>query len=128
MSSQIWSGPRLSVDAGRQDMTMNTTRGGERPSGEILPVVRGGQLTVWLSGEIDLSCAPELATLISWLADLRLPLVVDVSDLTFCDATLAEFLSDAARITEVHVRRPTRLAREFVEVFGLTDRLSIDAS
>jgi hypothetical protein len=93
--------------------------------GEVLPVIRPERVTVWLRGDVDLSLTHDLLAVSATLTRLRLPLVVDVSGLTFCDATVADFLSCAADLTSVSVRRPSRLMRDFLHVFGLADQVRI---
>jgi anti-anti-sigma regulatory factor len=95
------------------------------PSGGILTIVGPDQTVVRLVGEVDLSMAAEFAELIRSLPSATAELVLDVSALTFCDASLAGFLAVMLRHMPVTVTRPNRWVLEFLALVGLADRVRI---
>jgi anti-anti-sigma regulatory factor len=95
------------------------------PSGGILTIVGPDQTVVRLDGEIDLSMAGEFARLIASLPSATAELVLDVSALTFCDSTLADFLAVMLRHMPVTVTRPNPWLREFLALIGLADQVRI---
>jgi anti-anti-sigma factor len=94
-------------------------------SGGILTIVGPDQTVVRLDGEIDLSMAGEFAELIASLPTATAELVLDVTALTFCDATLAGFLAVMLRHMPVAVTRPNPWVLEFLAMTGLADQVRI---
>jgi anti-anti-sigma regulatory factor len=95
------------------------------PSGGILTIVGPDQTVVRLDGDIDLSMAGEFAQLVASLPTATAELVLDVSALTFCDATLAGFLAVMLPNMPITVTRPNRWIREFLALTGLADQVRI---
>jgi hypothetical protein len=81
--------------------------------------VNDAELVIRLSGEVDLCLRPQLLALARRLARYDGQAVVDLTDMTFCDGTLAGFLAEALRRGPTSVRAPSRLSREFLLVYGL---------
>lgn len=95
------------------------------PPAELAPgvVTTAGddaELVVRLSGELDLGRRRELDGLARQLARYDGPVVVDLSDVTFGDGTVAGFLAEALGKGSATVRASTRLMREFLVVYGLS--------
>lgn len=82
------------------------------------------QLVIRISGEVDLSLQPELRTitrhLAGHLAHDNGRAVIDLTHMTFSDATLARFLAGAAEHGAVTVQAPNRVAREFLMLYGIS--------
>ena len=98
---------------------------GGTPLGGILTIVGPDQTVVQLEGEIDLSMAGEFAKLVESLPSTTAELVLDVSGLTFCDASLAGFLAVMVGEMPVTISRPNRWVREFLGLVGMADRIRI---
>ncbi len=81
--------------------------------------VNGVELVVRMSGEVDLCQRPQLTALARRLAGCGAGVVVDLSEVTFCDGALAGFLADLLGQAPVTVRAPTRLTREFLTLYGV---------
>lgn len=62
------------------------------PHGEAVALVEIDHVVVWLHGDIDVTMADELRQLSSDLSDLRLPVVLDASRITFCDSAGLSFV------------------------------------
>jgi anti-anti-sigma regulatory factor len=97
----------------------------QSPSGGILTIVGPDQTVVRLDGDIDLSMAGEFAQLVASLPTATAELVLDVSALTFCDATLAGFLAVMLPNMPITVTGPNRWIREFLALTGLVDQVRI---
>ncbi|MDP9218926.1 MAG: STAS domain-containing protein [Actinomycetota bacterium] len=95
------------------------------PSGGILTIVGPDQTVVRLVGEVDLSMAGEFAQLVRSLPSATAELVLDVSALTFCDASLAGFLAVMLGQIPVTVTGPNRWVLEFLALVGLADQVRI---
>jgi anti-anti-sigma regulatory factor len=95
------------------------------PSGGILTIVGPDQTVVRLDGDIDLSMAGEFAQLVVSLPTATAELVLDVSALTFCDATLAGFLAVMLPHMPITVTGPNRWLREFLSLTGLAEQVRI---
>jgi hypothetical protein len=93
----------------------------ERPAGDVAVRVVAGQLTVSLIGEIDLAQRPRLTALARTLRRVNEPVVVDLADVTFGDATLARFLADVLDRGTTTVRAPTRIMCEFLALYDVQD-------
>ena len=102
-------------------VTANFENWDQAPSGGVLTIVGPDQTVVRLDGEIDLSMAGEFAQLVTSLPTATTELVLDVSALTFCDATLAGFLAVMLQHMPVTVSGPNPWVREFLDLTGLTD-------
>jgi anti-anti-sigma regulatory factor len=97
----------------------------ERPPGAVTTFVNAGELVVRFSGEVDLCLQPELAALTKRVLRHDGPVMVDAAEVTFCDATLARFLSDTIGQASVSVRAPSRLVREFLVLYGLVPQVRV---
>jgi anti-anti-sigma factor len=106
-------------------VTANFENWERAPSGGILTIVGPDQTVVRLDGEIDLSMAGEFAHLVASLPSATAELVLDVSALTFCDATVAGFLAVMLGQMPVTVARPNPWVREFLALTGLADQVRI---
>lgn len=56
------------------------------PHGEAVALVEADHVVVWLHGDIDVTMLDELQSLLSDLDELRLPVILDASNVTFCDS------------------------------------------
>lgn len=90
----------------------------------------GPNLTVYLSGELDLSRADDLAKEVIDRCDPAAQLVLDVSELTFCDSagfrafvTINNHLSGSG--TSLVLYQPNASVRRLLAVTGLDKVLSI---
>ena len=95
------------------------------PAGSVLTSFEPGRAIVWLRGEIDLALADDLAELVSHVHDLGPHLVIEVSQLTFCDVTLVNFLAAVSKEVAVTVRRPPRLLTDLLKMCNLIGRVQI---
>lgn len=93
--------------------------------GTVLTLLEPGRAVVWLSGEIDLVQDPVLAQLAAHLHLFAPHVVVEVSQMTFCDSTVAAFVAEVSRHVPVTVLRPAPAFLELLQVCGLTDRVQI---
>jgi anti-anti-sigma factor len=84
---------------------------------------RGARVS--LAGEIDMSAAPDLTRLMSSLQPLAMPILVDLSAVTFLDSSGATPLFEASRQREARNQHPVELvdcgprACQFFELVGL---------
>ncbi len=97
----------------------------EPAPGVVTAQVTDAGLLVRLNGEVDLGLRPELEALAGHLAGYDGRVAVDLTQLTFGDATLAGFLTEALGSAQVTVHAPTRLARELVFLYGLERGLRV---
>ena len=56
---------------------------------------------------------------------MRRQIVVDLSDVTFCDGTVAAFLAEPLGRGPVTVQAPSRRTREFLALYGVGHRLRV---
>jgi hypothetical protein len=91
----------------------------ERQPGVVTTMVEDAELVVRMSGEVDLCLRPQLTALARRLARYDGQAVVDLSDVTFCDGTLAGFLAENLGQGPATVQAPTRILREFLALYGL---------
>jgi anti-anti-sigma regulatory factor len=91
----------------------------EQAPGVVTTQVTDTGLLVQLAGEVDLCLRPELEALAGHLAGYEGAATVDLTQLTFGDATLAAFLAEGLGSAQVTVNAPTRLARELIALYGL---------
>ena len=98
----------------------------EPAPGVVTALVTDAGLLVELAGEVDLCLRPELETLAGHLAGYDGPAAVDLTQLTFGDATLAAFLAEGLGTAQVAVHAPTRLARELVLLYGLDRDIRVE--
>ena len=89
----------------------------EAPPGTVTARANGAELVVGISGEVAICQRKQLARLAGRLAGCDV--VVDLSEVTFCDATLAGFLAEALSRAPVTIEAPTRLTREFLALYGV---------
>jgi anti-anti-sigma regulatory factor len=83
------------------------------------------QTVVRLVGDVDLRMAGEFAKLVETLPSATAELVLDVSALTFCDASLAGFLAVMVGEMPVTISGPNRWVRAFLGLVGVADRVRI---
>ena len=62
------------------------------PHGEAVALVESDHVVVWLHGDIDVSMVDELQHLLQDLDELRLPVVLDASNVAFCDSAGLSFV------------------------------------
>lgn len=62
------------------------------PNGEAVALVEPDHVVVWLHGDIDATLSAELNGLLKDLDELRLPVVLDASRVTFCDSSGLSFV------------------------------------
>jgi anti-anti-sigma regulatory factor len=91
----------------------------------ILHSIEPGRAVVWLFGEIDLALADDLDRLSGQVRDLAPHLVLDVSQMTFFDTTLMNFIAVVCRDTAVTVRRPPRHLVDLLTICGLKHHVTI---
>jgi RNA polymerase sigma-70 factor (ECF subfamily) len=80
---------------------------------------------VWLHGEIGLSLAEDLTTFAAHLRQLGLPVYLEVSQMTFCDSTLANFLDDLLREVPVAICQPHKPLVQLLQIWDLAHRVLI---
>ena len=79
-----------------------------------------GACIVAVSGEIDLSTAPALASAVTEAATHNLPIIVDLCDVPFCDSSgLRTLLEERERIVLSCV--PDGPVRRLIEISGTRD-------
>jgi anti-anti-sigma regulatory factor len=97
----------------------------ERPAGAVTILVNEVELVVRISGEVDLFLQPALEAAAKRVIGYDGQVLVDVAGVTFCDATLAGFLSETSDQALVSVHAPSRLVREFLVLYGLARRVHV---
>ena len=90
--------------------------------GAVRTSLERGRQVVWLEGEIDLALAAVLAGLVVHARDLGFVVVLDCSRLTFCDCTLANFISALSDQVVVELRQAPSPLVDLLMICGLTDR------
>jgi ABC-type transporter Mla MlaB component len=98
------------------------------PVGSVLPVLRPERVIVWLFGQIDLDLAPELARISAQAPRAAPHLVIDTSQVTFVDGTLARFICEVQPQMTVTMRRPPPLVLDLLSVTGVRDSVKVDWS
>jgi ABC-type transporter Mla MlaB component len=103
-----------------------TLRGahGHTPT-EVTVARHADYLLVRLCGPVDASHVEHLTQVQECAAQDSVPVVVDASQLTFCDSTVVGFLTALADDCPVTVDRPSRLVRQTLAAFRLTDRIRV---
>jgi anti-anti-sigma factor len=92
----------------------------------------GGEMVLVLSGELDLSSAPELERALTEIgAQAGDRVVFDLSHLSFMDSTGVSVLVRAKQDADaggrsIAVRQPTGQVRRLLELVGLLDRLEVE--
>jgi anti-anti-sigma regulatory factor len=97
----------------------------ERAPATVTTLVNDVELVVSISGEVDLFLQPELEAAAKLVIGYDGQVLVDVAGVTFCDATLAGFLSETSDQALVSVRAPSRLVREFLVLYDLARRVHV---
>jgi anti-anti-sigma regulatory factor len=95
--------------------------------GCVLTVARRDEVIVWLIGEIDLSVAPDLAQIAEHAPPVAGRLVIDGSRLTYCDSSLAHFISVMCDSMQVVVRRPSQVFADLLAATELYHRVLVRA-
>ena len=95
------------------------------PSGGILTIVGPLQTFVRLEGEIDMSMSEEFGQLLLSLPSTTAELVLDVTGLTFCDCTLANFVASMLSYMPITVTPRNPWVIEFLQLVQLFDRVRI---
>jgi anti-sigma B factor antagonist len=100
---------------------------GDRASVTIKTWVEDGTPVVSLSGELDLTNAEHVRSVISdALSGQTARLVFDMSGVQFMDSSGIALLASAIRkVQEVELRNPTPIVRRLVELTGLAGILRI---
>jgi anti-anti-sigma factor len=88
----------------------------------------GGFLVVRLGGELDLAGVTELAAQIDeLLAREPQPLLLDLSDVSFCDSSgIAVLIRLANHFGHIRVRAAAAGVRRVIEVLGLAQRFGLE--
>jgi hypothetical protein len=110
------------------DFPSNFRSGCAEPAGSVLTVLRPERLIVWLFGQVDLDLAPELALISAQAPGATHHLVIDSSQATFVDGTLAGFIAQVQPRMTVTIRRPTLLVLDLLWVSGVRDSVKVDWS
>ena len=89
------------------------------------PDVDGGVAVVRVAGELDLSCADQVAAALDAAVPLASDrLVVDLAELRFMDSSgLAVLLRAALAVPVVEIRDPSPAVRRLIVLSGLTSTL-----
>ena len=115
----------MSTALDHPSMSTPTTVGPVGPVGTVQTFLEPGRAVVWLTGEIDLAVDPVLAQLAAHLHLFAPHVVLEVSQMTFCDSTVAAFVADVSRRIPVTVLRPPATFLDLLKVCGLTDRIQV---
>lgn len=90
------------------------------PHGEAVALVEADQVVVWLHGDIDVTMHAELDGLLNDLDDLRLPVVIDASNVTFCDSAGLGFVIRLMGCgLQVTLRRPSAALQQLLDALVL---------
>ena len=93
----------------------------------------GDDALVRVAGELDISTSPDLQDALAELTDAPRRVVVDLSDLEFCDSTgLAALLGAHKALSEaggtLELRHPSKMVVGLVQITGLDDVFEIRLS
>jgi anti-sigma B factor antagonist len=93
----------------------------------------GDDALVRVAGELDISTSPDLQDALAELTDAPRRVVVDLSDLEFCDSTgLAALLGAHKALGEaggtLELRHPSKMVVGLVQITGLDDVFEIRLS
>ena len=91
----------------------------------------GERVVVLLDDEVDLSTSARLERLLTDLAAPQGPLVVDFSDVEFCDSTVLRFLARLQSVvppSDVELRSLSPQVVRLLELTGFTDVYEVPAS
>ncbi len=90
------------------------------PRGEAVALVESDQVVVWLHGDIDVTMAKDLNGLLHDLNDLQLPVVIDASNVTFCDSAGLGFVVRLMGCgLQVTLRQPSKALRLLLDALVL---------
>jgi anti-anti-sigma factor len=89
--------------------------------GRVLTDVAPAQTVVRLEGEIDLSMSEDLEHLVLTLPSVTSTVLLDVSGVTFCDATLTGFLAAIANRMPITVTPANPRVVELLRLVGLDE-------
>jgi hypothetical protein len=89
------------------------------PAGSVLTSIEPGRAVVWLRGDIDLALTEDLSQLEAHVGALGPHIVLEVSQMTFCDTTLLNFIAALSKEVAVTVRRPPALLMDLIRICGL---------
>jgi anti-anti-sigma regulatory factor len=95
--------------------------------GCVLTVARRDEVIVWLIGEIDLSVSPDLEQIAEHAPPVAGRLIIDGSRLTYCDSTLAHFISVMSDSMQVVIRRPSRVLVDLLVATDLYHQVLVQA-
>jgi anti-sigma B factor antagonist len=106
---------------------MATLNSRDRASVTIKTWVENGTPVVSLSGELDLTNAEHVRSVIGETLSGETPrLVLEMSKLEFMDSSGIALLASAVRkVQEVELRNPTPIVRRLIELTGLAEILRI---
>ncbi len=118
---------RTASEAGRRHVDDPAHRPGRAATGSAQVAVTRtpDHLVVLLCGAIDVALADDLRAVEERAGRESVPVVVDASALTYCDATVAGFLRTLSGTGPVTVARPGRLVRDTLTAFGLGDLFQV---
>lgn len=89
-------------------------------AGDAFALVESEHVEVWLHGDIDASMGAELTLLITDLDHLRLPVILDASNVSFCDSAGIAFVIRLMGCgLPVTLRRPSPALRLLLDALVL---------
>jgi anti-anti-sigma factor len=89
--------------------------------GRVLTDITPAMSVIRLEGEVDLSMSEDLQHLVRTLPNITSSVVLDVSEVTFCDATLTGFLAAIANRMPITVTPANPRVVELLRLVGLDE-------
>lgn len=89
--------------------------------GRVLTDIAPAKSVIRLEGEIDLSMSEDLQRLVVTLPSITCSVVLDVSKVTFCDATLTGFLAGVANRMPIPLTPANARVVELLRLVGLDE-------
>jgi anti-anti-sigma regulatory factor len=98
---------------------------GDAPCGSLKTLIRDAELVVRITGEVDLSLRLGLLAVAEQVTGYRGRTVIELSGVTFADATLAGFLAGLLASRPITVLAPNQQVRDLLRLCGLEHGLHI---